>query len=95
MVVIGGVFFCCCEYCLLGCFVLFWQLLYNSIEDTVGVVTLSQPARREIPPRNEPKPTKHNYSKRVHRNYIKGILRVSCSRVQGDYAIESHRTPTI
>ena len=57
-VVVGGIF-CWCGFCLLGCFVLAAPVLSgNSIQDEVGVVTLSQPAGGENPPRNKLKTTK-------------------------------------
>ena len=38
----------------MGFVILFWQHLKNSIQDVVGGVTLSQPARGKNPPKNDP-----------------------------------------
>ena len=61
--------------CFLGCLVLFWQHLYNSIQDVVGGVTLSQPARGKNPPKNDLTTTKTQYIQRANINDIKGLLR--------------------
>ena len=42
----------------LGCLILFWENLYNSIKDVEGTVTISQPARGKDSPKNHPTTTK-------------------------------------
>ena len=81
--------------CSLGFVVYFWQHLYNSIQDKVGRVTLSQPAGRKDPSKMTQQQSKHNYIQRANTNGIKGIPRASSSGDQGDHITESHRLPTI
>ena len=64
----------------------------NSIQDMVGGVTLSQPAGGEDPPRKAPKQSKPIYTQRAN---INDNPRAASSEDQGDYTIESHRSPTI
>ena len=53
--------------------------LYNTIQDVVNRVTLSQPKGGKDPPKKEPTTTKPNYNERAHINGIKGNTRASGS----------------
>ena len=67
--------------------------LYNSKQDVVGGVTLSQPARGQTHERTNQQ-LKPNYKPRGHIKSTKGIPRASNSGDQGDCTAESDRSPT-
>lgn len=68
MVVVAGTF-AGVGFFLLGGFVLFWQLLYNSIQDVVEVVTFSQPEGGENSAMNEPTTMKTNSKENPHKQH--------------------------
>ena len=89
----GVSYFCRYGFCFLGFVVLFWQHLYNSIQDVVDGVTLTEPARGKNTPKNDPTTSKPNYNRTAHLNGIKVIPRAPSLGDQGDCTSESHKSP--
>ena len=73
-----------------GCFVLFWQHMYNSIQYVVDSVNLRQLEGRTHHGTTK-QPPKPNFNHKTHINSIKGIPKTSSSGDQREF----HRVPQV